>query len=278
MSEELFLQISQLSETPFEKELAESSINQLNDKTNKLRVNNFAYSMRELTRTILERLAPDESVRATVWFKCEDPKKPNMVTRGQRIKYAIQKGLSDEYIDKLGLSTEAVVKKLKKNIDVLSKYTHVTEKTFNSPDEKVNSIVSAVTEAFIGFINTITECREQLERDIENFVDEEVVKKLFFDTLNDIDWLATHYEVEDYCVNSIKLVHFDNTSCCFDVEGSVGVRLQYGSDGDMKKGDGFEIHKSFPFSTNVTSLLLDGEIVYQTGLDKFDIDTDSFWE
>lgn len=270
--------ISEIVETDFEKALAESSIGQLDEIGNKLRVNNFAYSLRELTRHVLERLAPDDSVRDAVWYKVADPSKPTMITRAQRIKYAIQKGLSDDYLETLGFEADEAIKDLKSEIDNLSKYTHVNESTFDCTEEIVEKAVKAITAAFTGFVDKIKLCKNQLELDIEHSVDEEIINKLFFDTLNDIDWLATHYEVKEYSIDSIRLTDFDNAGCRFKVEGTIHVRLQYGSDGDMKRDDGFDIYKSFPFSTSVTTTFENGKMVYETELNELDIDTDSYWE
>lgn len=278
MKDKLRNKIYEIVETDFEKALAESSIGQLDECGNKLRVNNFAYSLRELTRHVLERLAPDNSVRNAIWYKVADPSKPTMITRAQRIKYAIQKGLSDDYLETLGFDADEVINDLKSEIDNLSKYTHVNESTFDCTDEIVEKTVKAITAAFTGFVDKIKLCKNQLELDIEHSVDEEIIKKLFFDTLNDIDWLATHYEVEEYSIDSIRLTDFDNTGCCFQVEGTIHVRLQYGSDGDMKRDNGFEIYKSFPFSTSVTSTFENGKMVYDTELNELDINTDSYWE
>lgn len=82
-------------ETSFEKDLLEAALKNLEDGKNKLRLNNFAYSARELTRHYLKRLAPDTEVLNAPWFKPNDPKKPKAITREQRIKYAIQGYLSD---------------------------------------------------------------------------------------------------------------------------------------------------------------------------------------
>ena len=48
--------------TDFEKNLLEAAIKNLKDVGNKLRLNNFAYATRELTRHYLKRLAPDADV------------------------------------------------------------------------------------------------------------------------------------------------------------------------------------------------------------------------
>ena len=90
--------IHSLIETDFERSLADAAFSQLEDNDNKLRLNNFAYSLRELSRHILHRLAPDDMVKSTCWFKPTDKKNPDAITRSQRMKYAIQRGLSDEFL------------------------------------------------------------------------------------------------------------------------------------------------------------------------------------
>jgi len=58
--------IKQLLSNQFELDLFEASIASLNDRTNKLRFNNFACSIRELSRHLLYNLAPEERVKNCV--------------------------------------------------------------------------------------------------------------------------------------------------------------------------------------------------------------------
>ncbi len=265
--------------TQFEKELAKSSLSQLNDKSNKLRLNNFAYSLRELSRHILKRLAPDDLVRDSVWFTPAVPDNPNQISRPQRMKYAIQRSLSDDYVcDILGLDLTEVIDNLKKSIDTLSKYTHVNADTFDCDDAEVVKISEKAAASFIDFFNEITTCRAQIVRELEDSINEEIVEKLFADTLNEIDCLSTHHEIEEVSISSISLTGFGHDSCVFRVDGDVSVRLQYGSDGDMKRGDGFECHQGFPLEATLTTTLEDGEIKYDLEVKDLSVDTDSFWQ
>lgn len=45
-----------------------------------------------------------------------------------------------------------------------------------------------------------------------------------------------------------------------DVKGKVNARLQYGSDGDMRRGDGFEMKKLFPFTSVITAKNVQGDV------------------
>ena len=129
----------------FEQELFLAAIANVDDTSNKLRLNNFAYSMRELIRIVLERLASNAEVVNAPWFKPNDEEHPDKVTRSQRIKYAIQGWLSDDYVtNTLRIDHQDNDKELRKNIDELSKYTHVTESTFNIEPVKITELALGV--------------------------------------------------------------------------------------------------------------------------------------
>jgi hypothetical protein len=66
-----------------------------------IRLNQFAAAMRELFGHTLHALAPDANVTKCEWFKRVP--KTNGPTRRQRAKYATQGGLSDDYIDEIGV-------------------------------------------------------------------------------------------------------------------------------------------------------------------------------
>ncbi len=70
----------------FEKQVLEAAMHSLDQETNPLRLNHFATTLRELSRLVLHRLAPDAEVKACAWYV----KPPDTdITRGQRITYAV---------------------------------------------------------------------------------------------------------------------------------------------------------------------------------------------
>lgn len=279
MIKRLQSEFDKILQTQFEKELAKASLDQLKEANNKLRLNNFAYSIRELSRHILVRLAPDEQVRQSPWFSIADKNKPDMITRQQRMKFAIQRSLSDEYVeDVLGLDLSETIKDLKNSIDILSKYTHVNQDTFNCNPSEVDAISNEVAKSFIDFFDEITQCREMIVNLLEDSINEELVKKLFGETINEIDCLATHHEIEKYSISSIKLTGFQQDSCIFAVDGDISVRLQYGSDGDMKRGDGYEFSKGFPYEATLTTSLVDAKVEYDLTVDNLEVNTDNFYK
>ncbi|MEL8779616.1 hypothetical protein J4Z01_25135 [Escherichia coli] len=119
----------------FEKELLDSAFINLLTPT-PLRLNNFAYALRELTRHVLHRLAPDDELQQCQWFS-PDQTSSTGITRKHRIKFAIQGGLSDFYVTKKLCIDEIdkVSSELIAIINRLSGFTHIEEATFKSSIE-----------------------------------------------------------------------------------------------------------------------------------------------
>ena len=263
----------------FEQELFLAAIANVDDISNKLRLNNFAYSMRELIRVVLERLAPDEEVVNAPWFEPNDKEHPDKVTRSQRIKYAIQGWLSDNYVtDTLRIDHQDNDKELRKNIDELSKYTHVTESTFNIEPVQITELALGVLCNVQHFLMTVAEARYQVQQAAIDCIDEEMIEEFYNNVQNDIDILATHHEILAYMITDINLKGQDSDTITLEVIGNVQVRLQWGSDGDMRRGDGYETKMSFPFSSTLIASYKnkhgDVHIVSRT----IDIKTDQFYQ
>lgn len=236
--------------TSFEKDLLEAVLFNLEDSRNKLRLNNFAYAARELTRHFLERLAPDEDVCNAPWFKPHNPEKPNMITRVQRMKYAIQGYLSDEFFEReLNVDFTEVSKNLKNSIDDLSKYTHVNPETFDVDDKTIVDISYNIMENTLLFFKTINNAKIQVMEAIYACIDEEMVSQFYYETPNEIDIMATHSEVLGYLVTDLTRLAEDDKTITMRADGLVNVRLQYGSNGDMRREEGYETYINLPFTS-----------------------------
>lgn len=266
-------------ETSFEKDLLEAALKNLEDGKNKLRLNNFAYAARELTRHYLKRLAPDAEVLNAPWFKPNDPKKPKAITREQRIKYAIQGYLSDDFRENvLKIDLNEVSKNLRTSIDDLSKYTHIEPETFDVDITTVTDVSYNIMEDTLRFFMTINEAQLRVGYAIDACIDEEMVSQFYYETHDEIDILATHHEVLGYLVTSLTQLAKDDGTITMKADGFVSVRLQYGSDGDMRRGDGYETKIKLPFTSTFVANYKnqDGDIHIESA--KVDVDNDSFFE
>lgn len=262
----------------FEQKFFDACLDNLTNIGNPLRLNNFAYAMRELIRNVLGRLAPTDEVIASPWY--EQNEVVDGPTRAQRMKYAIQGWLSDETMqNELHVDIAKTLKELKDSVNDLSKYTHVESNTFDVKAEEIDDMSNNVFENVAQFFTIIQKTRKAVLDAVMDYVDEDMVQQ-FYQTINpDIDLLASHHEIENYWVKHIEKE--DDRDGCVHVlvRGDVEVRLQYGSDGDVRRGDGYEMYENFPFTAELDVSYKNqyGDIrILEDGHYTFDVD--SFYE
>src|SRR5690349_364285 len=100
----------------------------LADIANPLRLNFFSTAMRILFEHMIGTLAPVDQVVQSEWFVSE--REDKLPTRWQRIVFAIQGGLSDDFVkNALQLDITPLRRKLIKAVDNLSKHVHGREDT-----------------------------------------------------------------------------------------------------------------------------------------------------
>ena len=148
-----------LIKTSFEQDLCEAAFDNLQTKS-KLRFNNFAYSIRELSRHILHRLAPSDDVQRCSWYKpTKNEKGVIVITRADRINYAIYGGFDNNALSAMGLNgyIENARKNLLASIDSLSKYTHINKDTFDVSDSETSELVNNVIGSFNGFVDCMND-------------------------------------------------------------------------------------------------------------------------
>ena len=174
-------------------------------KTNPLRFNNFAYAVREVVRHVLKRLAADANVVRCAWYTNQTDRNGG-ITRRQRAYYAVQGGLSDEFVkDVLELDTDAIHATLVKATDALNKFTHVEPETFQIPDAEVDRRVDQTLCAFRELLATISDCRQRIVERLEGEIDAAAAEQVLSDPLIGVDALASHFSVEEVSVSSVKV-------------------------------------------------------------------------
>jgi len=231
----------------FERSLLDAVFINLEATENKLRFNNFAYSLRELSRHILYRLAPDENVINCTWYSPPDSKRP---TRDQRMTYAIQGGFHDTYLMKhYNLDFKKSKRKIIDYINFLSKYTHVNEDSFDMPQEEIDVHVNVISDAFLNLFEEIQNCRKQLRDLIDDEIDNEIFEHAIQETNEDIDLMSTHHIIESTSVSHIKVIDINENKIYFRATGDIDVEQQFGSSSDLRNDIGAIINTSFPFSS-----------------------------
>lgn len=271
-------QIKKILSSEFEIGLFESAIYNLNDKGNKLRYNNFAYSIRELSRHFLHRLAPDENVKECVWFKVETEN--GLPTRTQRIKYAIQGGINDQILGELGLDSEELndeIKSIKRTIDSLSKYTHINPESFELKDEEVNEMSTKVLSEFRTFAERIESYRDDLRHFLDGKIEEHMIDGVISNFYGNVDMLAPHHSLEYSEISEYHIIEINQNSIIVEVLGDIHFTLEYGSRKERREGDGLDLHESFPFQTKILYEISSDFPSNKYEIEEFDVDTQEWY-
>ena len=270
--------IYQLLNSEFERKLFEAALTNLKDMGNPLRYNNFAYSIRELSRHILYRLSPETDVIRCSWF---DPRiNDGKATRAQRAKYAIQGGFTDEILSQLGLNivdfNESILRIIK-SISSLSKYTHVNEGTFGMEDEKVDETSKLVIDSFIEFAEAISECKETLNEFLDSRIDDDLINTVISNSYQNIQSLAPHFSLDFHELSGYNIKTITVDEVVVDVYGSIHVTLLYGSRQERREGDGLDLKEAFPFEVEIKYPIREVFPPEDYQINEFDVNTDSWY-
>lgn len=260
----------------FQRRLLAATMQSVLDESNPLRLNNFSSSFRELFRHVLVELAPDHQVAATSWF-VPDEKNGGRVTRAQKVNFVVHGGLDPAYVeDELGIDIVAERKALLNTIDQLNKYTHVNEDSFGSNPEDVERQAFAACEALQSFLDCADEARNLLCSRVEEQVHDDVVSEAISATILSLDEIATHHCIDEINVHQIEVLSMDHAEIQFTAYGSVGVQLQFGSNSDVRRGDGAVIRDSYPLTCKFISQV-DSPEELELVENSLCVDTNSWW-
>jgi len=258
----------------FARATIEGAAHALADPANPLRLNFFATAIRILFEHTMDRYGPESEVMNASWYVCErDNKKP---TRWQRVRFAIQGGLSDSFVTgQLGVDIDPLRNRLLTVVNELSKHVHGRAETIIADLAEQDVVVTRMAAAMIDFLDAIYDCRKAILEPLVDKLDEASVDALLSETIQSVDELATHHSLEEVEVNEIRVAKISADTITYEVQGSVGVVLQWGSNSDVRRGDGAEIPQSFPFEC-VFELPIDDPWNLRRAEPRFGVDTSSW--
>lgn len=262
-----------------ERKIFDAAVLGFDSEDNPLRLNNFAFAMRELGRIWLEHLAPKEQIRQCGWFvQNTELREKDGVTRAQRAKFAVQGPLHDDFVrDKLHIDVETTVKEYTKLIDRLSSFGHDIEKSFGLPPDEAEREAMDAIDTFDRLATLITERHESLLSEAADAAKDTLAEELFGQVQSQLDILSTHSTVEGVHLENLTITSLNSNRIRFQGDGSVDVRLQYGSDADVARDDGAVSYDSYPLDCKFeadTERPLEISITH----DSLHINTDSFYE
>lgn len=274
-----FNKIYDLLATDFERNLFEASLTNLRAVDNNIRYNNFAYSIRELSRHFLQRLAPDNKVKECSWYKKES--EDDRPTRSQRIKYAIQGGIPDLYLENWGFDIDKLnssVRIVKDTIVSLNRYTHINEDSFALNNEDIEKMSNEVLSEFKNFVETIEYYRTELKRFLDKYIENHIVESTVSNFFENLDALAPRFSIERCDVDEYHITDINEYEITVEVRGNISVTLEYGSRKERTEGDGLDVWDRFPFETKIRYQIAEEFPPKDYSIDEYDVDTSSWYQ
>lgn len=220
-----------------------------------LRGNFFAAAMREVVSISLHANAPDEAVMATPDFQLEEDQ--DRPTQAQRFAYWARAGLDPVFMkEHLTVDISGAVKTGKDSLRELSKRVHVREGTHVHEEAAVLSLVRSSLDALETVFAAAEEARAAVIDALAEEINDEAFNAFVLDTIAAVDELATHHSIESVWVDDVKVRQAAPDRLRFEVAGSLDVGLQWGSNSDVRRGDGAELDETFKFTLAFTASTL----------------------
>ena len=247
------------------------------DTTNSLRFSNTATGLRELLRELFVAISPDQSIKASSWFT-PDPTSQTGVTRRHRTLFAVYSYLDPQHFPtNFASSVEALAKQIGKQVGALSVFTHVTKKSLVTPENTAIACFDSTIRLFLRLFDAIGSAREHLRDALQMKLQERLSDIFTSDFFDELDILSSHTRPQDAEDVEIEIDDIGEETITFFGTGSVLCDLQYGSDGDCRRGDGLEFSDSYPFTFSGEARTDDPRKV-TVDRDDVSVDTSSFYE
>ena len=247
------------------------------DESNPLRFSNTATGLRELLREFFEFIAPDNSIKQCAWFK-PDLTSRTGVTRRHRTLFSVYSYVDPAHFPlPLVGRVDDLANQIGKDVDQLSRLTHITSKTLSIPLEAATQLFESTLNLFLLLFEEIEKAREHLDDLLEIELQEALSELFSSEFFDELDILSTHTRPQFAEDVEVEVDEIGKDTISFTGTGSILCQLQYGSDGDCRRGDGLEFEDSYPFKFS-------GEAVTQNPksvkVDRQDVtvDTSSFYE
>ena len=245
-----------------------------------LRLINFASALRELGRIWLEQLAPKEKIRACQWFEQDtDLRQEDGVTRAQRVKYAVQGELHDEFVlEDLHIDVQSTMRECLTLIDALGKYGQNVEESFDNTEKAAESEAIRALGTFDQLSRLIQEKHDSLLSSAADFAKETTSLECgLFDVDNvEPNSLSMYVLCEDVHLDSLSIISLHPDWILFQGRGRVYARLQYGPISVVALDKSEVIFDIYPFECRFDSDTRCQNPTFVHGSMK--IDTDSFYD
>lgn len=252
------------------------------DVNNELKYNFFALGIREMISVFLTANSNTDEIKACSWYKtfAYNPEANDGVSTKQKLAYIFCGGINVDIIEEnLNIDIKNKIYSLEKMYRDLNKYAHINkiieERYIQNMSEDVLNILYNFLFELISFKEVIY---EKYKERVHSVLDE----KITFDTLQEFWEIASHYYESIIDYYEIKKVKLTINRILLYIDGNISSKVQYGSDGDYRRGNGLRDEITFPFHTiieiNLSDLFEEYIDVSMLDITKFNIDNSQFFE
>lgn len=257
--------------------ILEGAVASFNETANPLSLQNTGTAIRELIREFLGCLSPDAEIVGSSWF-VPDPSSKTGVTRRHRVQFAIYRYLDPRHFrSSLVDAVDTIADDLSSAISDLSALTHITAATIEPDRSTAISLFKRSLTLFVRLVSAIQDARRHLNDEIESALALSLAQLFVDDFFDDLDQLSTHTRPQDADGIEVEVAEITEDGIHFTGSGTVYCDMQFGSDGDCRRGDGVEWEESFPF-TFVGVSSLEAPFDPQVNVRDITIDTSSYYD
>jgi hypothetical protein len=247
------------------------------DASNPLRFSNTATGLRELLRELFASISPDATIKTCGWFT-PDPSSGTGVTRRHRTLFAVYSYLDPQHFPTDFVSEiDTLASQISTQVGELSAFTHITKKSLATPEQTAIASFDSTLGLFVRLFEAIDSGREHLRDALQVELQERLSDIFTSDFFSELDILSTHTRPQDAEDIEVKIEDIGPENISFSGTGSVLCDLQYGSDGDCRRGDGLELSDSYPFTFSGEARTPNPREV-TVERDDISVDTSSFYE
>lgn len=228
--------------------LLDGAVISFNETHNPARFINTGNLLRELLRELLAAISPNEKIKLCKWF-APDPTSRTGITRRHRTLFAVYSYLDSAYFPvRFVAEIDALAAAIREHVKELSSFAHPTAATVATPEATAAASFNAALTLFLSLFNAIEEGRAHVLDALRIDLQEHLAELFTNELLNELDTLSSHTRPQDADGIVVGIVEINEEAIRFAGAGRVYCDLQYGSDGDCRRGDGVEWKESFPFT------------------------------
>ncbi len=239
--------MTELAPTEFTRDAMRGAALVLDARENPLRLNLFASAIRIFLDHMMDALAPRMEVEACRWFEpVEGQDKP---IRNARLTYALIGGFTTNQVEEpTGIEVKPLIKEVIAAYGKLSKHVHGREDTVVRDGDEQDLVAEEVLCTLAELLEAQREYRSEIINAIADSLQSETIEKFTTETAEEVDIIATHHTIDWVAIDDRAVVGITAAHVEYEITGSIGVTLLYGSGRDRSNSHGAQMTDQFPIS------------------------------